>query len=220
MSMSRGKRIFRSIAKRLSGVVLCKNVLVVRPTEHLVRGFLIETTSERDRVYLWRVVTLLHRPIRTVILSYSERISGSQSEIYLNRDDYEKSADDILAIIAGPHIEYLQKIRRPQDFLRHTSWIVDGSPPLYRLDHALTHCLIGNMRVATDMFRAIDREVDQWDAARQEYIQPLVKQLMRQIDEDPAGLTALLNKWENENVERHGLQPSRAPTDRLRLVVS
>jgi hypothetical protein len=218
--MSRGKRIFRSIAKRLPGVVLCKDMLVVRPTEHIVRGFLIEATSERDRVYLWRVVTPLYRPIRNIILDYSERVSGSQREIYLNRDDYEKSANDIFAIIAGPHIEYLQKIRRPQDFLRHTSWIVDGSPALYRLDHVLTHCLIGNMRHATDMLRAVDREVDQWDAARREYIQPLVKQLMRQIDGDPAGLTALLNKWENENVERHGLQPSRAPSDRLRLVVS
>jgi hypothetical protein len=162
----------------------------------------------------------LYRPIGSIILSYSERISGSQSEIYLNRDDYKKSADDILAIIAGPHIEYLQKVRRPQDFLRHTSWIVDGSPALNRLDHALTHCLIGNTRYAIDVLRAVDREVDQWDAARQKYIQPLMKQLMRQIDEDPAGLTALLNKWENENVERLGLQPSREPSDRLRLVVS
>jgi hypothetical protein len=217
--MSRGKRIFRSIAKRLPGVVLCKDVLVVRPTEHLVRGFTIETTSTRDRVYLWRVVTPLYRPIRSIILDYSERIPEKQP-IYLNRDDYEKSADDILAIIAGPHIDYLQKIRRLQDFLRHTSWIVDGSPALNRLDHALTHCLIGNTRYAIDVLRAVDREVDRWDAARQEYLQPLLKQLMRQIDEDPAGLTALLNKWENENFERHGLQPSRAPSDRLRLVIS
>ena len=217
--MSRGKRIFRSIAKRLAGVVLCKNVLVVRPTEHLVRGFTIEATSTRDRVYLWRVVTPLYRPMSSIFLSYSERIP-EREPIYLNRDDYEKSADEILAIIAGPHIEYLQKIRRPQDFLRHTSWIVEGSPAFNRIDHALTHCLIGNTRYAIDVLRAVDREVDQWDAARQEYIQPMVKQLMRQIDEDPAGLTPLLNKWENENVERLGLQASRIPSDGLRLVVS
>jgi hypothetical protein len=217
--MSRGKRIFRSIAKRLPGTVLCKDVLVVRPTEHFVRGFTIETTSERDHVYLWRLITPLSRPIRTLILDYSERIPERQ-KIRLDREDYEKSADDILAIIAGPHLDYLQKIRRPQDFLRHTSWIVDESPPLYRLDHALTHSLIGNLSQATDMLRSIDREVDRWDAARREYIQPLVKQLLRQIDDDPAGLAALLNKWEDENVERHGLQPSRAPSNHLSLVGS
>jgi hypothetical protein len=217
--MSRSKRVFRLIQKRLSGVVLCKDMLVVPPTEHIVRGFLLETTTEKNRVYLWRVVAPLYRPMSGIILNYSDRIP-KDGEVYIDRDDYEKSADRIRAIISGRHIEYLQGIRRPQDFLEHASWIGDGSPILNRLDRALTHYLLGNVQQSTAALRTLDEEVDQLEARQQQYIGPLLKQAMRQIDKDPADLTALLDEWENQNVERFALGPSRLSSDRPRLVVS
>ncbi len=72
--VSRSKRIFGLIKKELPDVELCKDMLVVLPTEHILRGFLIEATIEKGRIYLWRVVTPLHRPMRHVILNYSDRI--------------------------------------------------------------------------------------------------------------------------------------------------
>ena len=68
--MSRSRRLFRWIQKKLPGLVLCKSMLVVPPTEHIVRGFLLEATSEKDKVYLWKVVTPLLRPMRHVILNF------------------------------------------------------------------------------------------------------------------------------------------------------
>jgi hypothetical protein len=215
--MSRSKRVFRLIQKRLSGLVLCKDMLVVPQTEHIVRGFLLETTTEKNRVYLWRVVAPLYRPMSGVILNYSDRIP-EDGEVYIDRDDYEKSADRICAIISGRHIEYLQGIQRPKDFFQHTSWIGNDSPILNRLDRALTHYLLGNVQQAIDALRALDEEVDQLEARRQQYIGPLLKRAMRQIDRDPADLTALLDEWENQNVERFALGPSRTPADRPRLV--
>ena len=47
--MSRSKRIFGLIKKELPGVELCKDMLVVLPTEHILRGFLLEATIEKDR---------------------------------------------------------------------------------------------------------------------------------------------------------------------------
>lgn len=206
--MSRSRRLFRLIQKKLPGLVLCKSMLVVPPTEHIVRGFLLEATSEKDRVYLWKVVTPLLRPMRHVILNFSARISGNEPELYVRRDAFEQSAETIRNIISE-HIEYLRGVRYPHDFLRHASWVVEGSPVLERFDQALIHYVIGNVQQSVKALRALDKEVDRWDAPRQQYIGPLLKQIVREIDEDPARLAAVLAKWESENIERLGLQASR-----------
>jgi hypothetical protein len=216
--MSRAKRLFKLIQKKLPGLLLCKDMLVIPPTEHIVRGFLLEATSEKDRVYLWKVVTPLLRPIRSVILDYSDRISGSEPELYIRRDAFEESADKVRDIIAG-HIDYLRGVRHPHDFLRHASWVVNGSPLRARLDQALIHHVIGNVPQSVRVLRALDAEADEWDARRREYVGPLLKQIVRTIDEHPAALAELLREWEQQNIERLGLQPSRMPVDRLRLVV-
>jgi hypothetical protein len=193
-------------------LVLCKDMLVIPPTDHLVRGFLVEATSQRERVYLWKVVTPLLRPINSVILSYSDRISGNKPDLYVRNDAFEKSAENIRTIISE-HVEYLRGIRHPDDFLRHASWVVDGSPVLARFDQALMHYVIGNVQQAVEALRALDKEVDGWDARRKEYVEPLLKQLLREIDIDPLRPTALLAEWEQQNVERLGLQPSRLSSD-------
>ena len=209
--MNRSKRIFRCIERNLRGVVLCKDMLVVVPTEHILRGFLLEATTERNRVYLWRVVTPLYRPMGHVILSYSHRISNAGKELYIDGQAYEKSADAIRAIISDGHIEYLRGIQHPRDFLRHASWIGTGSPLLNRVDSALTHFLVGNVCQAVESLHALDTEVDQLEPRQQEYIGPLLKRVVREIDTCPAGLTALLGEWETQNVEALGMQRARPP---------
>ena len=170
--MSRSKRLFRLIQKSMPDLVLCKNMLVIPPTDHLVRGFLLEATSERERVYLWKVVTPLLRPISSVILNYSDRISGGKSSLYIRKDSFEESVANIRNIISE-HVEYLQGIRHPGDFLRHASWVVDGSPLLARFDQALMHYVIGNVQRSVEGLRALDKEVSGWDARRKEYVAPL-----------------------------------------------
>src|SRR5258708_27467435 len=152
--MSRSRRLFKWIQKKLPSLMLCKDMLVVPPTEHIVRGFLLEATSEKDRVYLWKVVTPLLRPIDCVILNYSDRISGSEPNLYIRRDAFEESAEKVRDIISG-HVEYLRGVRRPADFLRHTSRVMEG-PLLARLDRALIHYVIGNVPQAARMLRALD----------------------------------------------------------------
>jgi hypothetical protein len=63
-------------------------MFVVLPTEHILRGFLIEATIEKDRIYFWRVATPLHRPMRSVFLDYSTRIPEGGLDIYVHRDAY------------------------------------------------------------------------------------------------------------------------------------
>src|SRR2546423_9814410 len=96
--MSRSRRIFERIEASLPDLVRCRDMLVVPPTRHLVRGFLLEATTEKGRVYLWRVVTPLYRPISSIILDYSDRIPKS-GEIYVKNDAPQESADLIRGII-------------------------------------------------------------------------------------------------------------------------
>jgi hypothetical protein len=141
--VSRSKRIFVAIKKELSGVELCKDMLVVLPTEHIVRGFLIEATIEKGRIYLWRVVTPLHRRIRHVILNYSDRIfPETREDIYVNKDSYGASVDLIRSLIIE-HMSYLQSIRCPEDFLRHVAWMEGNESVHFLLDLALTYARVG-----------------------------------------------------------------------------
>jgi hypothetical protein len=205
--MSRSRRIFRLIESTLPGVVLCKDMLVVTPTRHIVRGFLLETTTEKGRVYLWCVITPLHRPISSVILNYSDRIPET-GEIYIKPDALQESADHIRAIIEQ-HVAYLRSIETPADFLRHASWIVDGSPILSRIDRALALYLAGDTSRSAESLRALKAEADRLDARRREYIGPVLEQIVRALDIDARSVASLLEKWESENIERLGLQASR-----------
>ncbi len=215
--MSRSKKIFGLIKKDLPGVELCKDMLVVLPTEHILRGFLIETTTERDRIYLWRVVTPLHRPMRSVLLDYSTRIPESGPDVYVHRDAYKESADAIRALI-GEHMGYLQRIRGPQDFLRHVEWMI-GNPSInFRFDLALTYYRVGEVQQCKDILRELDVEVGQLDATFRMPVDEVIKQVARQIEANPAGLAAFLDEWEDTNIETLGLQRSRLSSSAPRLV--
>ena len=205
--MSRSKKIFAMIKKGLPGVELCRDMLVVPPTEHIVRGFLIENTTEKGRVYLWRVVTPLHRPMRSVILDYSDRIPQTGEDIYIN-DTSEDSANTIRDLI-GEHLEYLQSVRRPQDFLRHVGRMIGNSSINFRFDLALTFYRIGDLGRCRNMLRVLDEDVDKLDSEFRLPVDQLVKQAAHQIESDPSTFGRLLDRWENENIERLGLLPSR-----------
>src|SRR6266545_3898738 len=157
----RSKRVLGSIKKQLTGVELCKDMLVILPTEHIVRGFLIEATSTKDRIYLWKVVTPLHRPMRDVILDYSDRIFPETGEdIYIYKDDYERSIDRLRALVAN-HMAGLSRIRSPCDFLRHIDWMRGNKSTLFRFDLALTYFRIGRVRECANLLCALDSEIDQ-----------------------------------------------------------
>jgi hypothetical protein len=208
--MNRSARIFRMVARDLPGVSLCRDMLVVVPTEWIVRGFLLETTTEKDRIYFWRVVAPLYRPMTAVPLIYGDRISMGGEDIYIDRSAFEKSAAAIRSIIVeGGHLEYLQKIRTPLEFLQHASWVSDESPILPRLDRALTRYLVGDERQSFAVIKNLGSEIDRLDNKRQEYVGPLIKRVALEIEERPLGLKSLLEKWASENIERLGLQSSR-----------
>jgi hypothetical protein len=205
--MSRSKAVFTLLRKELSGVELCKDMLVVKPTEHIVRGFLIETTTEKDRIYLWRVVTPLYRPMKSIFLDYSARIPETGADIYIDRNEYRKSVDVIRTIVSA-NLEYLQRIEAPKDFLRHVSWMIGNSSINFRFDLALTYHRIGEPDRCRDMLQALKTEVDQSDPQFRMPVDQAIQQAAHAIEVNPTTFADLLNEWERRNIERLGLNSS------------
>lgn len=214
--MSRSKKMLRLIQDRIWGSIVCKNVLVVLPIEYYIKGFLLETTIERDMLYLWRVVMPLYCPTIGLNLDYSERIYNRQ-KVYVDRQDYPGSAERVLQIIGTEHIAYLRAIRTPEDFLRRHKLAL-GHRPIVPPDiselryrdfiHALTHYLIGDVGAALDailqMRVEIARNEERWTSYK--FMKEPVKRFLKEAEASPSRGRALLDHWVNENVEKFGLE--------------
>jgi hypothetical protein len=205
--MNRSKALFALLRKELPGVELCKDMLVVLPTAHIVRGFLIETTTEKDRVYLWRVVTPLYRPMKSIFLDYSTRIPETGEDIYIHRNEYRKSVDIIRTIVSA-NLEYLQHIQAPKDFLRHVSWMIGNSSINFRFDLALTYHRMGEPDRCRDMLRTLKTEVDRADPQFRMPVDRAIEQAAHAIESNPTTFSDLLDEWERKNIEILGLHSS------------
>jgi hypothetical protein len=206
---------------------LCKDLLVLPPTEHFVRGFLIEGTSEKDRIYLWKVVCPLHRPLRgAIMLNYSTRIG--RRDIYLNPKAYNESASLIGSLISD-HVDDLSSIRTPRDFLRHINWssadrwTAESAGFVLRYDLALTLGRLGIMRECRDLLEGLCVEIDtvfrpMIRKSKKKFDTPLedeIERVTHLVRNDPKSLIVLLDDWERENIEQLSLEPTRVPVASL-----
>ena len=76
----------------------------------------------------------------------------------------------------------------------------------FRFDLALTYYRVGELQQCKDILRELDVEVDQLDATFRMPVDEVIKQVARQIEANPAGLAALLDEWEDTNIETLGLE--------------
>jgi len=213
--MSRAKKVFKLVAKSRPGLVLCKDVLVVAPTDQILRGFVLETTTEKNMVYLWRVVMPLYQPRTSVYLDYSNRISNGD-RVYIDPKDYRESARAVESLIA-PHVSALKKLSDVRDFFRHIEWMIENNSSRFRFDLALTYHRIGDVSRAMSILESLPHEIEQYYAAfapaLRKYmisgpnpLEDAMRQAAHMIAADPSGFSGLLDQWVQQNVETHGLQ--------------
>ena len=134
MSMSR--TALKLVQKSLPQLRLCKSMLVLPPTKHILRAYHFERTPYKGAFYLWRVVAPLFR----VTLNYSRRIPKGE-QVHLSRDNPHESAA-IVTEIVSENIGYLEEVRTPADFLNHIGWMVGNDTPKFLLDLAMTYFLV------------------------------------------------------------------------------
>ena len=196
--MSIKLKTLRLIQRRLKGTQLCKDVLVVLPTEHILRGFLFERTLSKDMYYLWRVITPLYKPANPVFLTYSKRISKG-GYLRLTREGLDETAERIASIMSPGHLSYLRRVRGPKEFLKHVGWMAGNTMLNFRVDLALTHYLLGNVDQCIKILERLPLE-DLPPPFRANIV-PFFTELRT----SPADAASRLQAWERENVERLGL---------------
>ena len=207
--MSIKLKTLRLIQRRLKGTQLCKDVLVVLPTEHILRGFLFERTLSKDMYYLWRVITPLYKPANPVFLTYSKRISKG-GYLRLTREGLDETAERIASIMSPGHLSYLRRVRGPKEFLKHVGWMAGNTMLNFRVDLALTHYLLGNVDQCIKILERLPLE--DLPPPFRVHIVPFFTELRT----SPADAAARLQAWERENVERLGLAETMSGAAQIR----
>lgn len=215
--MSRSHRVLRLIQPRIPGTVMCDRLLIIKPTGYIARGFFLDTTPHKDKMKLFRVVMPLYRPFQNFSLTHSRPISGDHVGLFhVDRRAYQESADIVFAKMRE-HIEPLRRLSSPREFLSYISWMSGNRMMPVRLDFGLTHCLLGNLRQATDIFREMERDLADYNQRRQDVYRPVILQILDLLENDRAALQQLLDVWRDEHVEKLGLAASIGPS-RLRAI--
>jgi hypothetical protein len=196
--MSIQRETLRLIQGALKGTRLCRDVLVVLPTEHLLRGFLFERTLEKDTYYLWRVIMPLYRPANTIILNYSKRISKGE-KFQLTRQGLNQTSERIAAIMSPGHLSYLRRVHGPKQFLKHVSWMTGNTMMNFNVDLALTHYMLGNVDDCIKIFKSIRLET------LPPSLHAKVVPFFTELTANPVDAASRVRAWERDNIERLGL---------------
>src|ERR1700730_13034356 len=205
--MSIKLKTLRLIQRRLKGTQLCKDVLVVLPTEHILRGFLLDRTLYKDLYYLWRVIMPLYTPANFLFLNYSKRLSKSQ-HFRLTQETLDETAEHIASIMSPGHLGYLRRVRGPKEFLKHVGWMAGNTS--FRVDLALTHYLLGNVDQCIKILERLPLE--DLPPPFRVHIVPFFTELRTR----PAAAAARLQAWERENAERLGLAETMSGAAQIR----
>jgi len=205
MTMS-GKAL-RLLQQSFSDLRLCENILVVPPTEHIIRCFSFERTPYKGLFYFWRVVLPLYTQWPVITLGYSKRL-GEGNYIDLSEPELEQSIQNLVQIISEGQLDDLRAIRGPQEFLDRFGGasVSEGFTPMISpFDAALTYYLVGNIPFCLDILDDFASEdlcpgsVDVHLSARD---------LARAIRIDPSAGDRRIKAQEKINIKRFALGPT------------
>jgi hypothetical protein len=192
------RRVLKKLQESLPEMRLCKKVLVVAPTQRIVRGFMFERTMVKDRYFFRRVLLPLYSPTDSLHLSYSQRIPGGLKTFHPSPENVDEISDEILQVIVDGHLEELRNIRRLEDFLRVKpthSGLATG------VEMAVTHYLLGDADKCIAMLEealAANHYPDYPHAIR-------ATALLEDLKTNPALAAQRIESWEREHIERLGL---------------
>ena len=205
MTMS-GKAL-KLLQKSFSDLRLCKDMLVVPPTGHIIRCFIFERTPYKGLFYFWRVVLPLYTQWPVITLGYSKRLAKG-GYVDLSESELERSIQNLVQIISGGELDDLRAIHQPQEFLDRFGGpsVNDGYTPMISpFDAALTYYLVGNITFCLDIlddFASEDSHPGRFDIHRS------ARDLAREMRTDPSAGEKKIRALEKINIERFALGPT------------
>jgi hypothetical protein len=198
--MSRLKKMNGLLAKRIPALAVCAGRLVVTPTDDVYRSFLIDTTSERNLVYVVAAVAPLYSYLPATALNFGNRLNGPVTgKFYINPDRYEESAD-IIAEAISAEMPRLKQVTKASSFLEYISWRVGSRTPNVMLQFALTHYRIGNQKEAARIFADVRPALEDQMPVNRVRFETLLAQIERELANGPQGLEQLMEEWKVANI--------------------
>ena len=196
------KRLQRSF----SDLRLCKNVLVIPPTGHIIGGFVFEYTPYKGLFYFWRTVMPLYTLRPVVELSHSERLAKGDY-IDLSDAEFERSIARLVDVISG-ELEDLRSIHDPETFLERFGGpsIEEGySARLGAFDAGMTYYLMGKIEFCLNALEYLAGE-DLVPGARDTRMS--WRALLREMRIDPSAVGRMIAELEAVNIRTFGLEPT------------
>jgi hypothetical protein len=184
-------------------------MLVVPPTEHIIRCFLFERTPYKGLFYFWRVVLPLYTQWPVITLGYGKRLAKG-GYMDLSDSQIEQSIHNLIESLSQGELDDLRAIRGPQEFLARFGGasVHEGFTPLISpFNAALTYYLVGNIPFCIDIledFASEDLRPGRVD------IQLAARDLAREMRVDPSAGDRKINALEKINIERFALGPTLA----------
>jgi hypothetical protein len=118
--------------------------------------------------------------------------------------DLDQTIDRLVRVISQRELDNLERIRSPQDFLRHIDWDCRPSTPNYRLDRALTQFMTGNVPACSEILGQVvsTKYSSRWiDSVR------LARELIEELRVNPPAFDQRIKAWEERNISWFHLSP-------------
>src|SRR5258706_9085267 len=195
-------RLLRLVSSRFPETEVAGKAVVLRPTEHIVRGITLERTVRKGEFYLWSIIVPLFAPImRSMTLNYSERVLTTDAPGGLVQVGALKSSDMIAEILSASELIRLHEISSPHQFLRVFEPRGHLNRPNIALEFAVAHCIAGNV----DVGRKVLNDVLNWAHPTPilSEVQSKAKLVLDAIADGRGALAALVSSFEQANVNAH-----------------
>jgi len=204
--MNKKQRVFELVSRSLAETVNTNKTLVVLPTNLYLKGFLLESTIEKNRYFLWKLVMPLYTPASFISLSFGNRLARSKTILIEDRASSIKlAAEEVLQIITQEHaLAFLGQIDTPADFLSHVRSMLQNGVAPNQLHFAATFALLGDYDKAREVLKAIVPTL-YYENLRTRYL-PSIEALLQAIEQGRDQTLALLADWRQVNIETLGLQ--------------
>jgi hypothetical protein len=205
--MSISGKALKHIQRSIPELCLCKNLLVIPPTEHIIRGFSFEYTPYKGLFYFWGIVLPLYTLWPVITLGTSRRLAKADY-IDLSDAEFGRSIARLVDIISGGELEDLRSICGPREFLDRFGGASAGEgyrPRIFAFNAAMTYYLVGNISLCLNILEDYAGEdlrlsqVDDHFSARD---------LLREMRVDPSAAGRKIAALESQSIERFGLASS------------
>jgi hypothetical protein len=193
----------QKLSTRMKNVERIKDMLIIKPTKHIVRGFLFERTPVKGSFYLWGLVfplfCLAHNAI-SLNYSYRPRSKGTGPlMVDVNCDD--ETISNLSKILESDCVPYLSKIADLGPFLHELEPANMNLRVNMDLDFAIAHCIAGDFETGKASLQTLLESKSTSSILPR--VQASAKSILDSLEGDHAMFWDLVDSFEKENVRLH-----------------